>query len=97
MASTRKLDLDGLINSLVALAVVDLRRPPARPAPRRVATSCSTRCMIVCGLVIHYSMLVLTMSLAFWITSAQGIEGSYFTLSGIFPAAPRGVQGLLSA
>ncbi len=36
--------------------------------------------MILCGLLIHYSALVLTVSLAFWITSAQGLEGSYFTL-----------------
>jgi ABC-2 type transport system permease protein len=44
--------------------------------------------MIACGLVIHYSMLVLSISLAFWITSAQGIEGSYFTLSE-FSRLPR--------
>jgi ABC-2 type transport system permease protein len=36
--------------------------------------------MIGCGLLIHYSALVLTISLAFWITNAQGLEGSYFTL-----------------
>jgi ABC-2 type transport system permease protein len=36
--------------------------------------------LVFCGLVIHYSILVLTISLSFWITSAQGLEGSYFTL-----------------
>ncbi|MEO7413060.1 MAG: ABC-2 family transporter protein, partial [Opitutaceae bacterium] len=40
------------------------------------------------GLVIHYSILVLSMSLSFWITSAQGIEGGYFTLTE-FSRLPR--------
>ena len=39
-------------------------------------------------MIIHYSMLVLCIAPAFWITSAQGIEGSYFTLSE-FSRLPR--------
>jgi ABC-2 type transport system permease protein len=37
--------------------------------------------MILCGIVIHYSVLVLSISLVFWLTSAQGVEGTYFTLT----------------
>ena len=44
--------------------------------------------MVACGVIIHYSMLVLCIAPAFWITSAQGIEGSYFTLSE-FSRLPR--------
>src|SRR6185312_9691604 len=44
--------------------------------------------MVACGVIIHYSMLVLCIAAAFWITSAQGIEGSYFTLSE-FSRLPR--------
>ena len=36
--------------------------------------------LILAGLVIHYSLLVMTMSLTFWLSSAQGVEGSYFSL-----------------
>jgi ABC-2 type transport system permease protein len=65
-----------------------LRRPAARPASRGSRTSRSMACSSVCGVIIHYSMLVLCITPAFWITSAQGIEGSYFTLSE-FSRLPR--------
>jgi ABC-2 type transport system permease protein len=79
MASTRKLELDGLLNSVVAagLVVYSVRKLGLHPGAGDVALYA---CMLVCGVVIHYSALVLAMSLAFWITSAQGVEGSYFTL-----------------
>jgi ABC-2 type transport system permease protein len=87
MASTRKLDPDGLINSFVAMAVVaySAHRLGLHPTAFDLALYAL---MIFCGLVIHYSILVLTISLAFWLTSAQGIEGSYFTLSE-FSRLPR--------
>jgi ABC-2 type transport system permease protein len=87
MASTRKLDLDGLCNSLVAMGVVAYaaHRLDLHPSALDVLLYAV---MILCGLIIHYSMLVITISLAFWITSAQGIEGSYFTLAE-FSRLPR--------
>jgi ABC-2 type transport system permease protein len=80
MASTRKLDPDGLLNSFVALAVVifAVRHLHLAPTPLDVLLYLG---LLVAGLAIHYSVLVLTMSLTFWLTSAQGIEGSYFTLA----------------
>jgi ABC-2 type transport system permease protein len=79
MASTRKLELDGLLNSVVAIALVaySARKLGLHPGAGDLALYA---CMLVCGVVIHYSALVLAMSLAFWITSSQGVEGSYFTL-----------------
>jgi ABC-2 type transport system permease protein len=44
--------------------------------------------MIFCGLVIHYSILVLSMSLAFFFRNSQGLEGGYFTLTE-FSRLPR--------
>ncbi len=87
MATTRKIDPDSLVNSFVALAVViySARQLGLHPGPLDVALYAL---MVFCGLVIHYSMLVLSISMAFWITSAQGIEGSYFTLSE-FSRLPR--------
>jgi ABC-2 type transport system permease protein len=87
MASTRKLDPDGLVNSLVAMAVVGYaaHRLGLRPGAGDVAMYAA---MIAAGLVIHYSILIISMSLAFWLTSAQGIEGSYFTLTE-FSRLPR--------
>jgi ABC-2 type transport system permease protein len=79
MASTRKLELDGLLNSVVAAALViySARKLGLHPGAGDIALYAG---MVACGVVIHYSALVIAMSLCFWITSAQGIEGSYFTL-----------------
>jgi ABC-2 type transport system permease protein len=95
MASTRKIDLDGLMNSVVAMGVVAYaaHRLGLHPSVWDIGVYAL---MILCGLIIHYSMLVLTISLAFWITSAQGIEGVYFTLSE-FSRLPRAAfKGLAS-
>lgn len=87
MASTRKLDPDGLLNSFLALAVViyAAHHLHLRPGPADVLLYAG---LVIAGLAIHYSILALTMSLTFWLTSAQGVEGSYFTLSD-FGRLPR--------
>lgn len=87
MATTRKIDPDSLLNSLVALSVViySARQLDLHPGLADIALYAL---MLVCGVIIHYSMLVLCITPAFWITSAQGIEGSYFTLSE-FSRLPR--------
>ena len=87
MASTRKLDPDGLMNSFVAMAIVGYSAHQLGLQPTAF-TIALYALMIFCGLGIHYSMLVSTISPAFWLTSAQGIEGIYFTLSE-FSRLPR--------
>jgi len=95
MASTRKLELDGLLNSLVAAALVAYSawRLGIHPGPGAIAIYL---CMVACGVIIHYSALVMAMSLAFWITSSQGVEGSYFTLME-FSRLPREAFGRLAS
>jgi ABC-2 type transport system permease protein len=44
--------------------------------------------LLLCGLVIHYSLILLVVSLTFWIVKTDGIEGSYFTLTE-FSRLPR--------
>lgn len=87
MTTTRKIDPDSLVNSLVALAVVGYaaRQLGLHPGAADLALYAL---LVACGVIIHYSMLVLCIAPAFWITSAQGIEGSYFTLSE-FSRLPR--------
>ena len=87
MASTRKLDPDSLLNSLVAMGVVAYSAHQLNLHPSLLQLAVYAL-MIVCGIVIHYSILVITISLAFWLTSVQGIESSYFTLSE-FSRLPR--------
>jgi ABC-2 type transport system permease protein len=87
MATTRKLDPDSLLNSVIAGAVViyAARQLHLEPSIGQVVLY---GLMVLCGVVIHYSILVLSISLAFWLTSAQGIEGIYFTLTE-FSRLPR--------
>jgi ABC-2 type transport system permease protein len=79
MATTRKLDPDGLINSVVAMGVViyAANQLGLHPSALDIALYAF---MVICGVVIHYSVLLLSVSLVFWLTSAQGVEGTYFTL-----------------
>lgn len=87
MASTRKLDPDSLANVFIAATVViyAARELQLQPTLAQVLLYLA---MIVCGLVIHYSILVLSMSAAFWLRNAQGLEGGYFTLTE-FSRLPR--------
>ena len=70
MATTRKLDPDGLLNSIVG------RRPSRIPSGILGCTGVWDVALyaglVGCGLVIHYSILVLSISPVFWLTSAQG-------------------------
>jgi len=79
MVSTRKLDPDGLANSVVAAAVVyyAAHRLGLHPGVSGVLLYMA---LLACGLVIHYSLFLLTTSLTFWIIKTEGIEGSYFTV-----------------
>lgn len=96
-ATTRKLDLDGLMNSVVAAGVIiySLNQLGLQPS---ITDFVLYALMIVCGLMIHYSALVIMVSLSFWITNAQGLEGSYFTLfefSRLPREAFRGISRIL--
>jgi ABC-2 type transport system permease protein len=87
MATTRKLDPDGLVNSVIAAAVVvfAVRKLGLHPSVTDIGLY---GLMVLSGLIIHYSVLVMSISLVFWMTSAQGVEGTYFALTE-FSRLPR--------
>jgi ABC-2 type transport system permease protein len=95
MATTRKIDPDGFVNSLVALAVVVYAAHRLHLHPG-FGDCLLYAAMVACGLVIHYSILVLSVSLVFWITNAQGVEGGYFTLTE-FSRLPKQAFGLVTS
>jgi ABC-2 type transport system permease protein len=68
MASTRKLDPDGLMNSFVAMGVVAYSAHQLGLHPS-VLDLLLYALMILCGLVIHYSMLVIQNATEMDITS----------------------------
>jgi ABC-2 type transport system permease protein len=79
MISTRKIELDGALNSIFAIGIIlyALNQMDVSPGFLDVLAFCF---MILCGLVIHYSTVVMIVSLAFWIVRVEGIEMGYFTL-----------------
>lgn len=79
MVSTRKLDLDGLMNVFVAIAVVvySVQQLHLHLTFGQIATYVL---LVLCGLFVHYGALLLFVSLTFWIVGSQGVEGGYFTL-----------------
>ncbi|TSJ79737.1 hypothetical protein FPL22_06775 [Rariglobus hedericola] len=97
MVSTRKLDLDGLSNAVVATAVVIYAANRLGIDPS-LLDLLAYAAMIFCGFLINYAILLITVSLTFWLGAAQGIEGSYFTLME-FSRLPRqafkGAAGVL--
>lgn len=95
MVSTRKLDLDSLANVVVAVAVViySACRLGLQPGVSGVAAYIL---LLACGLAVNYSLIVLAVSLTFWVIKTEGIEGSYFSLTE-FSRLPREVfRGLAS-
>ena len=95
MASTRKLDLDGLMNAVIATAVVvySVRQLGLHPGPLQIALYVF---FILCGIVIHYSVLVLSISMVFWLSSAQGVEGGYFSMTEFSRLPRQAFQGVVS-
>ncbi len=95
MATTRKLDPDGLLNSFVAAGVViyAVKQLGLHPGAADIALYVF---MVGCGVVIHYSILVLSISLVFWLTSAQGVEGTYFTLTEFSRLPREAFKGVVS-
>jgi ABC-2 type transport system permease protein len=80
MATTRKIDPDGLVNSIVATAIVVYAAHKLHLHPG-ISDIALYALMVFSGLVIHYSILAMSISLVFWLTSAQGVEGTYFVLT----------------
>lgn len=95
MATTRKLDPDGLVNSVIAIAVVifSVHQLGLHPSVGDVALYAF---LVFCGLVIHYSILVLSISMVFWLTSAQGVEGTYFVMTEFSRLPREAFSGLIT-
>jgi ABC-2 type transport system permease protein len=95
MATTRKLDPDGLVNSVVAAGVVAYAANQLNLSPS-AANIALYAGLVLCGLVIHYSILLLSVSMVFWLTSAQGVEGGYFTLTEFSRLPREAIKGIVT-
>lgn len=79
MVSTRKIDLDSLLNFGVALALVlfSARKLGLSPSLSDIGAYAF---FVGCGLVISYAIVLLLSSVSFWSIGNKGVEGGYFTL-----------------
>ena len=94
MISTRKIDLDGVLNTVLAggIIVYALRQLGIVPGAGTILVYAG---MVLLGLLIHYATVVMLVSLTFWITRIQGAEQGYF---GLFDLSrlPRGaLRGMM--
>ena len=87
MVSTRKLDLDSLANGIVAVGVI-VHSAIQLSLPFNALNIALYAVGIVCALLIQYGMLLIIVSLSFWIVGNQGVEGIYFSFSE-FSRLPR--------
>lgn len=93
LVSLRKVDLGAYLNATVALAVMvyALRQLHYVPGALQIAGFFA---MCLAGLLIHYSLMFLLASIAFWTVRAQGIVFGYYNLFNIArlpdSAFPRG-------
>jgi ABC-2 type transport system permease protein len=79
MVSTRKLDLESILNSGLGIAVVVYAAGHLGLEPSAGSLALYAG-MVLCGVVVHYSVVVILVSSTFWIIKTEGIETSYFTL-----------------
>lgn len=97
MVSTRKIDPDSLVNSIVASGVIlyAAHKLNLHPAWSDIVLYVA---MVGCGILIHYAVLVLAASLVFWTLGGDGMPGIYFSLfefSRVPRAAFKGIAEVL--
>ncbi|MDA8527853.1 ABC-2 family transporter protein [bacterium] len=79
MVSTRKIDLDSLLNVTVALAIVlfSVNKLGLSPSMGDIAIYVT---FVGCGLISSYAIVLLLASVSFWTIGTKGVEGGYFTI-----------------
>lgn len=95
MVSTRKIDLEGVINVPLAIAVIVFAAHKLGLHPSWLQIGCFSL-FILCGLVIHYATLLFFVSLVFWMQSAHGIEHGYFGLNEFSRLPREALKGIAS-
>ena len=79
MVSTRKVELDGLMNVVLGIALVAYAASKLGLEPSLTGIAIYA-IMILCGVAIHYGVCAILVSTAFWTVRSEGVETGYFTL-----------------
>ncbi len=79
LVSTRYFELGSVVNSLVSLIVCVIAIAHLHMHMSRVGLL-AFPALVGCGVMIHYALLLMLMSLAFWMTRAQGFMNAYYNV-----------------
>jgi len=79
LVSTRYFELGSVVNVLVTLIVAAIAIAHLSALPSGFGILFFP-VLVACGVLIHYSMLLMLMSLAFWMTRAQGFMYAYYNV-----------------
>jgi ABC-2 type transport system permease protein len=79
IVSTRGFEPGSVFTSAMALIVCGIAISNLHTNPSRVGLLIFP-CLVVCGVMIHYALLLMLMSLAFWMTRAQGFINAYYNV-----------------
>jgi ABC-2 type transport system permease protein len=96
IVSLRQVDLGSFINAASALAVMGyaLRQMDCTPT---LLQGAGFALLVGAGIVIHYSLMFLLASVAFWTVRAQGIVWGYYSLFNIARLPDAAFRGLFKA
>jgi ABC-2 type transport system permease protein len=97
MVSTRKVELDGLMNTFLGCAVVIFAAFKLSLEPGFTGIAIYGL-MVLCGLAIHYGACAILVSTAFWTVRSEGVETGYFTIfefSRLPRSAFRGIANVI--
>ena len=96
LISLRQVDLGGFVNAASALAVMGYAARQLHLVPD-AAQAAGFLMLCVAGILIHYSLMFLLASVAFWTVRAQGIVWGYYSLFNIARNPDSAFQGFFRA
>ena len=96
LISLRQVDLGGFVNAASALAVMGYAARQMRLVPD-AAQIAGFLMLCAAGILIHYSLMFLLASVAFWTVRAQGIVWGYYSLFNVARAPDSAFQGFFRA
>ena len=96
LISLRQVDLGGFVNAASALGVMGYaaRQLHLTPSAGQIAGFLA---LCVAGIVVHYSLMFLLASVAFWTVRAQGIVWGYYNLFNIARLPDAAFRGFFKA
>ncbi len=96
LISLRQVDLGGFVNAASALAVMGYAARQLHLVPG-LAQAAGFLMLCAAGILIHYSLMFLLASVAFWTVRAQGIVWGYYSLFTIARMPDAAYQGFFRA